>query len=124
MTSLRIDRLLWFLRLAPSRGAAQKLIETGHVRLGGQRVSKPAQPVKAGDVLTLPLRGGVRVIEITTVPARRGPAAEATECYRDRIESDSQHGEVIDGGAAAALGRPVGRAGEPWGHPPSGAEEP
>ena len=124
MTSLRIDRLLWFLRLAPSRSAAQKLVETGHLRLDGQRVGKAAQPVQAGDVLTLPLHGGVRVIEIIVIPGRRGPAAEAAACYRERNESDSQHGEVIDGGAAAALGRPMGRAGEPWGHPPSGAEQP
>ena len=117
MTVLRIDRLLWFLRLAPSRSAAQKLVETGHIRLGGQRVSKTAQGVAAGDVLTLPLHGGVRVIEILAIPTRRGPAAEAAACYRTRSESDSQQGEVIDGGADADIGRSAGKGGQAMGAP-------
>ena len=108
MTSLRIDRLLWFLRLAPSRSMAQKLVETGHIRISGQRVSKAAHPVQAGDVLTMPLHSGVRVLEIIAIPARRGPAAEAAACYYDRdllrSESDSKCGEVIDGGGDADLG--------------------
>lgn len=126
MTSLRIDRLLWFLRLAPSRSMAQKLVETGHIRIGGQRVSKAAYMVHAGDVLTLPLHSGVRVLQIIAIPARRGPAAEAAACYRDRrllrSESDSQHGEVIDGGGDADLGDAGGTDGRAMtARPPSGA---
>jgi ribosome-associated heat shock protein Hsp15 len=126
MTSLRIDRLLWFLRLAPSRSAAQKLVETGHIRVGGQRVSKAAHMVRVGEVLTLPLHSGVRVLEIITIPARRGPAAEATACYRARdllrSESDSQQGEVIDGSADADLGDAGGTDGHAMAaRPPSGA---
>jgi ribosome-associated heat shock protein Hsp15 len=124
VTSLRIDRLLWFLRLAPTRSAAQKLVESGHIRMSGQRVTKTAQTVTAGDVLTLPLAGGVRVIEIIAIPVRRGPASEAAICYRTRSESDSQLGEMIDGGANAAVGRREGKAEGPWGHPPNGAEQP
>lgn len=108
--SLRIDRLLWFLRLAPSRSAAQTWVLAGHIRIGGQRVTKPAHAVHVGDVLTLPFARTVRVVELTSLPHRRGPAAEASACYRDAggvNESDSQHGEVIDGGADADLGRNV-----------------
>lgn len=111
-TALRIDRLLWFLRLAPSRSQAQLWVESGHFRLNGQRVVKAAQMVRAGDVLTLPpnhaIRSVVQVIEIMALPERRGPAVEAASCYRDiaaaRSESDSQHGEEIDGSAPADLG--------------------
>lgn len=106
--ALRIDRLLWFLRLAASRSFAQSWVATGHIRVSGQRVTKTAQLVRVGDVLTLPMRTHVRVIEILAVPARRGPTIEAASCYRDLSlrprESDSQHGEVIDGGANADLG--------------------
>lgn len=129
MTSLRIDRLLWFLRLVPSRSIAARLVETGHIRIGGQRVTKPAAPVQAGDVVTLPLRSGVRVLEILAIPARRGPACEAAACYLDRTaprgESDSQRGEMIDGGGAADLGGGKGtdeRATSA--RRPSGAEKP
>ncbi|HMP55934.1 MAG TPA: RNA-binding S4 domain-containing protein, partial [Novosphingobium sp.] len=38
--------------------------------------------VASGDVLTIPVGSGVRVIEIITLPSRRGPAPEAQSCYR------------------------------------------
>lgn len=79
---MRIDRLLWFLRLAPSRSKAQALVEQGHIRRNGRRIERPAQEVAVGDVLVLPLPRGVSVIEVLTIPARRGPASEAQGCYR------------------------------------------
>ena len=79
---MRIDQLVWFLRFAPSRSAGQKWIEAGHFRLNGRRVEKPGHVVKPGDVLTLPLRSRVLVIELTELPARRGPAEDAQSCYR------------------------------------------
>lgn len=106
-SSLRIDRLLWFLRLVPTRGAAQELVLAGHIRVSGQRIAKPAYAVRIGDVLTLPLVPGVRVIVLTRLPLRRGAASEAAACYcvlGGRDKSDSQHGEVIDGSAPADLG--------------------
>jgi ribosome-associated heat shock protein Hsp15 len=86
---VRIDKLLWFLRLARTRGAAQELAEDGHIRLNGRRVERSAQRVGVGDVLVLPIHPGVRIVEILALPDRRGPAPEAQACYR-----------VLDGGAA------------------------
>lgn len=82
MTALRIDKLLWFLRFMKSRGLAQAVVEQGHVRLNGSRVTRCAQGVAAGDRLVLPIGQSVRVIEIVALPSRRGPASEATACYR------------------------------------------
>ena len=79
---MRIDKLLWHLRFTRSRSQAQALVQTGHVRLNTRRVERTAQPVAPGDVLVLPLAQGVRVIEVLTLPARRGPASEAQSCYR------------------------------------------
>ncbi|MFM5885509.1 MAG: RNA-binding S4 domain-containing protein [Novosphingobium sp.] len=79
---MRIDKLLWFLRLAPTRSAAQALVLQGHIRNHGRRIARPAQAVGVGDVLVLPLPRGVTVIEVVALPARRGPAAEAQSCYR------------------------------------------
>ena len=81
--SLRIDRLLWMLRLAGSRGAAQDIVASGHVRRNGQRVTRLAQPVCAGDVLTVPVGRSIRVIALDSLPLRRGPASEAQSHYRD-----------------------------------------
>lgn len=118
--------MLWFLRLAASRSLAQTWVEAGHIRINGQRVTKPAHPVRAGDILTLPMRNHVRVVEILALPLRRGPAVEAAACLRDigarPIESDSQHGEVIDGGGDADLGDAGGTDGHAMAaRPPSGA---
>lgn len=79
---MRIDRLLWQLRFSKSRSLAQALVSTGHLRRNGARVLRASLEVREGDVLTLPARGGVRVIELLSLPTRRGPAAEARACYR------------------------------------------
>jgi ribosome-associated heat shock protein Hsp15 len=39
--------------------------------------------VRAGQVVALPLRGAIRVLRVTALPARRGPPAEARCHYED-----------------------------------------
>ena len=79
---MRIDKLLWFLRIVKTRTAAQELVEQGHIRINSRRVDRAAAKVGCGDVLVIPLGSGVRIIEIIALPLRRGPPAEAQECYR------------------------------------------
>ena len=79
---MRIDRLLHTLRFARSRTLAQRWIADGHLRRNGERVLRQDLDVAVGDVLTLPLRSKVLVIELLSLPARRGPPAEARACYR------------------------------------------
>lgn len=79
---MRIDKLLWFLRLAKTRSLAQALAGAGHVRLNGKRVERAAQAVAVGDTLVLPLPRRILVIEILALPSRRGPPVEAQSCYR------------------------------------------
>ena len=79
---MRIDRLLFNLRFAKSRTLAQRWIAEGHIRRNGERVVRQDLAVAVGDVLTLPLRSAVLVIELLALPARRGPGSEARACYR------------------------------------------
>jgi len=79
---MRIDKLLWFIRLAKSRPVAQAMAEAGTIRLNGRRVDRAHQRIAEGDILTVPVGMRVRVIEILALPARRGPASEAQACYR------------------------------------------
>jgi ribosome-associated heat shock protein Hsp15 len=79
---MRIDKLLWFLRFAKTRGIAQDWVEAGHMRRNGIRVERSSTAIAVGDILVLPVPSGVRVIEILVLPARRGPALEAQGCYR------------------------------------------
>lgn len=81
--TLRLDKFLWFARLAKSRGFAQEVAEAGHMRISGRVVARAHTPVRIGDVLSFPLHGRVRVIRVEALPARRGPAAEAQLCYTD-----------------------------------------
>lgn len=81
---MRLDKALWFLRLAPSRSAAQALAAAGHIRLDGRRVERASALVRAGSVLVLPGAGAQsnpRIIRILSLPVRRGPFAEASSCY-------------------------------------------
>ena len=79
---MRLDKALWFLRFAASRGLAQEWIFAGHIRINGRRIEKPSAQLVVGNVITLPLRTGVKVIEVVMLPERRGPASEAQTCYR------------------------------------------
>src|SRR5258708_36926438 len=79
----RLDKWLWFARLAKTRTLCQKLAVSGHVRINRDRMDSASHPVKIGDVLTIALPGGVRVLRIVATGERRGPAPEARLLYED-----------------------------------------
>ena len=79
---MRIDRLLFFLRVAKSRTLAQGWAEAGHIRVNGRRIEKGSVTVAVGDAITLPKGDIVLTIRLLEMPTRRGPAAEAQRCYQ------------------------------------------
>ncbi len=81
--SQRLDKWLWFTRVVKSRTMAAGLVQDGRVRVNRERVTKPSQMVKAGDVVTLSVHRSVRVLRVTAPGVRRGPAAEAAGLYED-----------------------------------------
>ena len=83
--TIRIDRLLFFLRIAKSRTLAQGWAEAGHIRVNGRRIEKGSAAVQVGDVITLPKGEAVLAIKLLATPFRRGPATEAQFCYQ-RLE--------------------------------------
>ena len=78
---IRIDKLLWFLRFVRSRSLAQAIVEAGHIRVEGRRISRSSALVHAGQHLVIPLESGIIVMRLVKVPARRGSAPEAQSCY-------------------------------------------
>lgn len=80
---MRLDRYLFFIRLVKSRTLAQALIEQGHIRIDGKRVAKPSEEIREGSVISLPLHSRVRILRVTALPSRRGPAAEARAHYEE-----------------------------------------
>ena len=87
---MRVDRLLFCLRLIKSRTQAQALVEDGKVRADGRRLAKSSDEVAAGSVLSFALGGRVRIIRILSLPARRGPPAEARAHYEEIDEAASE----------------------------------
>ena len=80
---MRLDKFLWFVRLAKTRSFAQDVASSGHLRIDGRVTDRAHAAVSVGNVLSFPLHGRVRVIRIEALPHRRGPAPEARACYTD-----------------------------------------
>jgi len=83
LAAMRLDRFLWWVRLAKTRSAAQAIAAQGHLRLDGRSIDRAHAAVRPGNVLTFMCNGHVRVIRVEALPHRRGPAPEARGCYTD-----------------------------------------
>lgn len=117
----RLDKWLWFARVVKTRTLAAGLVANGRVRINRERITKPAQTVRPGDVVTVSVPGGVRVLKIVAGGTRRGPASEAAKLYEEivplrsasqaKAPDDGQQG--VDGKTIAAPGQgvPVSEAG-------------
>ena len=81
--TLRIDKYLWFARFVKTRTAAHAVIAEGRLRIDGRVVDRAHVAVRVGNVLAFPLHGRVRVVRVTRLPMRRGPAEEARACYEE-----------------------------------------
>ena len=81
--SQRIDRWLWHARFARTRSAAQRLATSGHVRVNRDKDFAASRLVRPGDVLTLALGRGVRIIRICGIAERRGSFEDAQRLYED-----------------------------------------
>ncbi len=83
MDKQRLDRWLFFSRATKSRTQAQKLIETGAVRVNSVRTLRTDHHVGPGDVLTMTVHARLLVWKIIDAGSRRGPPAEAQGLYED-----------------------------------------
>lgn len=117
--SLRIDRLLVYLRLARTRSAAQALIDTHALRRNRKHVLRGSEQVRIGDVLTLAVGGHVRVIELTALPDRRGPPAAARSHYHEVGVFGEVDGDSLDRKGQMTIAASPLTAG----HPPDDPED-
>ena len=79
----RLDKWLWCARFMKARADCARLAAEGMLRINRQPTDKPHARLRVGDIVTLPLRGDVKVIEILALATRRGPAPEARLLYRE-----------------------------------------
>lgn len=83
MERQRLDKWLWHARVVKARTSAASLVENGHVRINGVREKSPGHAVKAGDVLTISLDRGVRLMKVVSFCERRGDATAARALYEE-----------------------------------------
>jgi ribosome-associated heat shock protein Hsp15 len=86
MSGLRLDKWLWFARVARTRSLAAKLCLKGQVMLAGALMQKPAHHVHIGDEITVRQGRLIRHLTVRALGARRGPPAEAR-----RLFDEEQH---------------------------------
>jgi ribosome-associated heat shock protein Hsp15 len=103
----RIDKWLWFARLAKSRTQAQKVAISGRVRINREKIGSASHPVRVGDTLTIGMEAGVRVLRVLAAGTRRGPATEARLLFEDL--SPPVPRDAVTHGTGDAGGRPSKR---------------
>ena len=94
---MRLDKWLWQARFFKSRSNAAEMIEDGHVRVNGTRISRPGRDVAQGDTLTFPQGNRIRLVRILALGLRRGPAPEAQALYLDLDPASPEPTDVPDG---------------------------
>jgi ribosome-associated heat shock protein Hsp15 len=69
-----------------ARADCVSLVAQGTIRINRQPTDKAHARLRVGDVLTVPLRGQVRVVRVLALAARRGPARDARLLFEELAE--------------------------------------
>jgi ribosome-associated heat shock protein Hsp15 len=101
----RLDKWLWHARFFKTRSLATAAINGGKVHLNAERI-KPAHRVRAGDRLSLSQQGIVAEFEVLSLPARRGPSAEAQTHYLETAASAERRAKLREQQRLANISRP------------------
>lgn len=104
MDRVRIDKWLWAARFTKTRSAATDLVLAGHVKVGGERV-KPAREIAAGETVEIRLGMTRRVVTVTGLADRRGPAKVAATLYEETPASREERERLQ---LERRLARPLG----------------
>ncbi|MBZ2205792.1 RNA-binding S4 domain-containing protein [Massilia soli] len=124
MDNVRIDKWLWAARFFKTRSLATDAVDTGRVKLDGDRI-KPARAVKLGDLLAIDNGSDAWEVVVLGISDKRGAAPVARALYEEteasivKRENDSQARRLFPEPASTIKGRPtkrdrrqLGRAGE------------
>lgn len=107
MTSTRVDRWLWAVRVTKTRSLATSACQGGHVEVNGV-AAKPATKVSQGDHVTVRLGGRERRLEVVKVIEKRVGAAVASECLVDHSPPPPEAKYVAPAGVRdRGAGRPT-----------------
>ena len=85
----RLDKWLWCARFMRQRSDCAAVVAKGFIRINRQPTDKAHARLRIGDVLTVPVRGSVRVVRVVALAVRRGPAVEARALYEEISDAPS-----------------------------------
>ena len=124
MDNVRIDKWLWAARFFKTRSLATDAVDTGRVKLDGDRI-KPARAVKVGDKLAIDNGSDAWEVVVLGISDKRGAAPVARALYEEteasitKRENESQARRFSPEPASTIKGRPtkrdrrqLGKAGE------------
>lgn len=109
VTRQRIDKWLFFTRMAKSRSIAQALVQGGKVTVNGNRIAQPSVQVKPGDMVEITLERRDVILKVVSGGTRRGPYEEARQLYEDHSPPPPEKGSMTpfeQAQRAAGSGRP------------------
>jgi ribosome-associated heat shock protein Hsp15 len=77
---IRFDKWLWAARFYKTRSLCVHAIDSGQVRVNGDR-AKPARNMRVGELVSVRKSGIVCEVVVTALSDRRGSATEAAKLY-------------------------------------------
>ena len=104
MDSVRVDKWLWAARFFKTRSAATEAVLGGRVHVNGTRV-KPSKEVRVDDRIEATISATRRIVVVTGISERRGPASVAATLYAETPESVAAREEQA---LERRLARPLG----------------
>jgi len=102
---LRVDKWLWCARFFKTRSLAAEAVAGGKVHVNRERV-KPSRVIAPGDVLDITVGYDAVTVEVRSIPKRRGPAAEARQCYEESAASVARRERLREQRRLAAMAAP------------------
>jgi ribosome-associated heat shock protein Hsp15 len=102
----RIDKWLFFARMAKSRTLAQEWVEAGHVTVNGEKVRRSSADIRVGDRIGVTTRERDLVLIVKAPGERRGPFEEACHLYEDLSPPPTRHTAFEQAQREAGSGRP------------------
>ena len=114
MTTVRLDKWLWAARFFKTRSLASEAVDTGKVKVGGERV-KPARSLRVGDELAIDNGAEVWEVAVLGLSDKRGAAPVARLLYAEtpasivRREQLAEERKLFREPGSTIKGRPTKR---------------
>lgn len=95
MTTVRLDKWLWAARFFKTRSLASEAVDTGKVKVGGERV-KPARSLRVGDALAIDNGAETWEVAVLGLSDKRGAAPVARLLYEETPASIARREQLAE----------------------------